>query len=79
MKLPGIRIPDLAAYVRLYQDLAEVVGTYPRPMWAGMALNTSGLGESEARTACETWEDELGVPVIDPIRQGVTRLVTALR
>jgi uncharacterized NAD-dependent epimerase/dehydratase family protein len=77
--LPEIKIPPLGEYVRLYEDLATVSGTFPRPGTVGVALNTFHVKhDEEALEACASIERELGIPCVDPIRHGPDRLVTAL-
>lgn len=74
-RVPSIRIPDLGPFVKLYQDLAEAFGTFPRPKLAGVALNTAGLPDDEAQKACKEIEAELGVLCVDPVRHGASALL----
>ena len=78
-RLPEIVIPPLGAYCKLYEDLAEACGTFPRPRTAAVALNTGHLDDDAARSACEAIEAELGVPCADPLRGGASRLLMALQ
>lgn len=75
---PEILIPPLAAYCRLYEDLAEACGTFPRPKTVGVALNTSHLGAEEALIAMAKVADEVGVICTDPVRFGASALVNAV-
>lgn len=77
-RLPDIQIPALKNYLRMYEDLAEACGTFPRPRTSGVALNTAGLGDDDARIACEAITAETGLPCVDPVRHGAAALVTAL-
>ncbi len=78
-RLPDITVPPLKDYVRLYQDLAEVYGTFPRPKWVGIAFNTSSLDEAAALKVCEEMSQEYGMPVVDPVRFGCGPLVAAIQ
>ncbi len=77
-KLSEIAIPPLGSYIRLYEDLATVVGTFGRPATVGVALNTSHLDEFEAIKAIAAVEREVGLPTCDPVRFGPDRLMNAL-
>ena len=79
-RLPEIPIPPLKDYIRLYEDVAEACGTFPRPKTAAVALNTAHLDcDDSARIACEVISDETGLPCIDPIRFGASALLDAIR
>jgi uncharacterized NAD-dependent epimerase/dehydratase family protein len=75
-RLPWVKVPDLNRFVALYQDLAEVCGTYRRPEVLGIALNCGHLeSDEEARLACEQTERETGLPTTDPVRFGTAKLL----
>jgi len=68
-------IPPLADLVELHERLALPV----RPARvAAVALNTSALGEAEARAAIARAEAETGLPADDPVRFGASKLVDAV-
>lgn len=74
-----IPIPPLDRLIRLYEDLAEGAGNFPRPKTVAVALNTFHIAEDEvAQAACEELERELGLPCVDPVRHGPSRLVDAI-
>ena len=73
-----VEIPPLARLVRLYEDVAEACGRFPRPRTIGVALNTFGRSEDEARAGCAVIEGDLGIPCVDPVRHGVRRLADIL-
>jgi len=77
-KLTEIEIPALGDYIRLYEDLATVGGTFPRPISVGVALNTSHLDDHEAICAIARVEREVGLPTVDPVRFGPDRLVNGI-
>ena len=76
-KLSEIAIPPLGDYIRLYEDLATVAGTFARPATIGVALNTAHLDEFDAIKAIAAVEREVGLPTCDPVRFGPDRLVNA--
>jgi uncharacterized NAD-dependent epimerase/dehydratase family protein len=78
-RIPDIRIPPLGDFIRMYEDLAEACGTFPRPRTVGVALNTFHIAdEDEARDAVLALEHEVGLPCTDPVRFGVGPLLNAL-
>jgi uncharacterized NAD-dependent epimerase/dehydratase family protein len=77
-KFPEIAIPPLKAFAQLYQDLAECVGTFPRPKLAGGCLITLHLDEPSAQAELARMEEELGIPWTDPVRFGVEGIVERL-
>jgi len=77
-KMPGIKIPDLLEFVELYQNLASANGTFPRPKFSGVCLNTSDLSEDDAMSIMRKMSQELGVPVIDPVRHDSWPLVDSI-
>jgi uncharacterized NAD-dependent epimerase/dehydratase family protein len=78
-RLPWVQVPDLNKFVALYQDLAEVCGTYQRPEVVGVALNCAHLSsDREALEACKAIESETGLTTTDPVRLGTARFLTAL-
>ena len=77
-KLSDIPIPPLSEYVRLYEDLATVGGTFPRPKTIGIALNTNHLEEHEAICAMAKVERETGIMTCDPVRFGADRFANTL-
>jgi uncharacterized NAD-dependent epimerase/dehydratase family protein len=68
-------IPPLRDLVELHERLALPV----RPARvAAIALNTSALGEEDARAAVARAEEETGLPADDPVRFGAAKLVDAV-
>jgi len=68
-------IPALRELVELHERLA--LPARPARV-AAVALNTSVLGEEEARAAIAAAEDETGLPADDPVRFGAAKLVDAV-
>lgn len=78
---PDYAPPELDACMALHLELAR--RTQPAVRFAGISLNTRSLGQgaeadAEAEALCAATESKLGLPVVDPIRHGVSRLVQAL-
>jgi len=77
--MPHVPLAPLGDYIRLYEDLASCCGLFPRPVTVGVALNTGHVqSDVEALDACTEIEQELGLPCVDPVRHGPSRLVDAL-
>lgn len=74
--LPHYGVPSLEALRTLALELAQIVNTGARV--TGCAINTAALGEDEAMTLIEETEKRLGLPCVDPFRQGAGRLAEAL-
>ena len=68
-------IPPLRDLVELHEQLA--LPARPARV-AAIALNTSALGEEEARAAVAAAEEETGLPADDPVRFGAGKLVDAV-
>ena len=68
-------IPPLRELVELHERLA--LPARPARV-AAVALNTSAVGEEQARAAIEAAEEETGLPADDPVRFGAGKLVDAV-
>jgi uncharacterized NAD-dependent epimerase/dehydratase family protein len=77
-RAPWVQIPPLRDYIRLYEDLSEACGVFPRAKTAAVALDTRGFGQAEAREEMAKIAQETGLPVTDPVRFGVGVLLDAL-
>ncbi|MFY9235480.1 MAG: DUF1611 domain-containing protein [Fimbriimonadaceae bacterium] len=75
---PSIKIPPLRDYLKLYEDLSEACGTFPRPVSVGVALNTANLPEDAAQAEIERIEETTGLPCTDPVRFGAAQLLEGL-
>ena len=74
--LPGRPLPSLAECIEANLSAARVVT--PAPRFAGVSINTKDLEPEAARTLLRRTEDELGLPCVDPARDGVERIVDAM-
>lgn len=74
--LPDYKLPQLEALRDLSLTLARVVN--PACEVVGISVNTAGLHEEAALEYLEATEKRMGLPSVDPFRQGAARLVDAL-
>ncbi len=74
--LPHYGLPTLEALRDLALPTARIVN--PDVRVAGIAVNTAALGDDEARACLEEIEGRMGLPTVDPFRNGAGRLVDAL-
>lgn len=74
--LPDYALPDLATCIEANLNTARL--TNPAVQMIGVSVNTSALSEAEAMAYMDKVESDLGLPVVDPFRQGVARLVDRL-
>jgi len=68
-------LPELPMVVRQYEDLMEF---YKAPKIECVALNTFDLTPEQAAEQERSIEEQLGVPTVDPIRNGNDKLWAAL-
>jgi uncharacterized NAD-dependent epimerase/dehydratase family protein len=74
--LPGYALPSLEALRELALTTARIVN--PDVRVTGIAINTAALSEDEAVACLAEAEERMGLPAVDPYRQGAGRLVDAL-
>ena len=74
--LPDYPLPSLEALRDLALTTARIVN--PEVRVIGVAINTAALDEAAALDLLAEMEARLGLPTIDPFRQGAGRLVDAL-
>jgi uncharacterized NAD-dependent epimerase/dehydratase family protein len=74
--LPGYPLPDLERCLDAHLAAARL--TNPAVKAAGIAVNTSGMPEQEARATCQNIADRLGLPCQDPVSMGVEAIVDHL-
>jgi len=71
--LPHFPIPDLKECMDANLGVAYL--TNPNARFIGVAVNTSKLGEQEADAYLKQTEEKLGLVTVDPLRDGVARIV----
>lgn len=75
--LPHQPLPPIPACIEWHLAAARL--TNPDAVCVGVAVNTSGVADAAARRQCLAQiEDETGLPAVDPVIDGVDRLVARL-
>ncbi|MEM8728525.1 MAG: N-acetyltransferase DgcN [Pseudomonadota bacterium] len=75
--LPDYGMPTLEAVRDMSLSLAQVAN--PACQVVGVSINTQHMGEDEAMSYMAQVETRMGLPTVDPFRQGAQRLVEALQ
>ncbi|CAN5798085.1 DUF1611 domain-containing protein [soil metagenome] len=74
--LPGTALPSLEALRDLSLQMARMVNPEARVM--GVSVNTAAMPRQAALDYLKALERRMGLPAVDPFRQGAGRLVDAL-
>jgi len=74
--LPDYDLPTLEALRDTALPLARIAN--PACQVVGVSVNTAAMGEAEALEYLASVEARMGLPTVDPFRQGAGRLVDAL-
>jgi len=74
--LPGYDLPTLEALRDTALPLARIAN--PACQVVGVSINTAAMGEDEALSYLAEVEKRMGLPTVDPFRQGAARLADAL-
>ncbi|WP_323766036.1 N-acetyltransferase DgcN [Marinovum sp.] len=74
--LPDYQLPTLEALRDMALPLARVAN--PACQVVGISVNTAAMAEEEAEHYLAEVEARMGLPTVDPFRQGAERLVAAL-
>ena len=69
-----VKIPNLLSFIKLNEELANVLDTYTNSKVVGVSLNTSRLNDEEAKSYILKVETETGLPAADVIRFGGEKL-----
>jgi uncharacterized NAD-dependent epimerase/dehydratase family protein len=75
--LPHYQLPTLETLRDLSLLTARIVN--PDVEIIGVSVNTAAMSEEEAKAYLAEVEDQMGLPTVDPYRQGAMRLAEALR
>ena len=74
--LPGYQLPSLTELRDLALSLAQVVN--PGCKVVAISVNTQHMEENVALDYLSKLEIEMGLPAVDPFRQGASQLVDAI-
>jgi uncharacterized NAD-dependent epimerase/dehydratase family protein len=74
--LPTYALPDLESCLQQNELVAQL--TNPNARTVGVAVNTSALDPDAAKACLQEIEQRLGLPAVDPVRDGVVRIVDQL-
>ncbi|MEL7334220.1 MAG: DUF1611 domain-containing protein [Cyanobacteria bacterium J06560_2] len=75
---PDFHIPPLAQVIEMYESIAAAAGTFAATSVVGVALNTFGLNEKEARLAIAVVSKETSLPCTDVVRFGAEPLLAVI-
>lgn len=73
-----IPIPPLDEFIALNEAVAKVCGSLTEANTIGVALNTVGLNDKEARVKIQEVEELTGLPTTDVVRFGADKLVESV-
>ncbi|MDQ7048786.1 MAG: N-acetyltransferase DgcN [Enterobacterales bacterium] len=74
--LDHFALPDLDKTLRANLGAAHL--TNPKARFVGLALNTSDMDKTQAKQACEVLEKKYQLVCVDPMRDGVDRIIQQL-
>jgi len=74
--MDGYAVPDFDSLIEMNLQMGRL--TNPNIRLGGIALNTSSMNEKEALLVIDRYRQKYGVPVVDPVRTGVSALVDDL-
>jgi len=74
--LPGQAMPAIKTCMNTTLQAAQWVN--PAAQWAGCAVNTRDLNATQARDYLNKLADELQLPCVDPLRDGVSAIIQCL-
>jgi len=74
--LPHLPLPDLEVCLEANLQAARL--TNPSAQFCGVSINTSALNDDERQNYLSETEARLGLPCVDPLKNGVSRIVERL-
>lgn len=77
-RIEWIKVPPLLEVCQLFESLASACGTFPSSKVVAIALNTGHMNLLDADIAIKKLEQDCGMPVCDPVRQGGDVLLNAI-
>ncbi len=77
-RIPWVQVPPLKSFFKLVEDLGSAFGNFPVARVYGLCLNTGHLAEDQAIKAISEYENELKLPVCDPVRSRPEALLDAI-
>lgn len=77
-RFPHVQVPPLRDVVALNEAVARAGGAFAGAKVTGIALNSWGLSDAEAREEAEKIEAETGLPCADTVRHGAERLLSTI-
>lgn len=69
-------LPDLKTCMELNLTMARLTNSSVR--FVGISINTAALTPTQAEEVLNQVEDQFGIPVVDPVRHGVDRIIDQL-
>jgi len=77
-EFPHVPVPPLDAVVKLYEMVAAAAGAFARVPVVGIALNTWGMADAEARAERDATASLTNLPCTDAVRFGVKPILDAI-
>lgn len=74
----NIPIPPLDEFIQLNEAVAKACGSLTKAKTIGVALNTAGLSDQEAKVKIHEIEQSTDLPTVDVVRFGVDKLVKSI-
>jgi uncharacterized NAD-dependent epimerase/dehydratase family protein len=75
---PAFQIPPLKAVIHLYESLSSAGGTFIPAKIVGIALNTYGVNQAEARKVIKETHELTGLPCTDVVRFSADPILEAI-
>lgn len=75
---PQLTIPPLRKVADMYEQVASAAGIFAPAPVMGIALNTWGMSEEDARRAVDDAARETGLPATDAVRFGTGEILDAI-
>ncbi|MBX2860661.1 MAG: DUF1611 domain-containing protein [Vampirovibrio sp.] len=73
----GVKIPPLPELIDIYEAATSWTGVPVKVL--GISLNTSAFSEEESLNMIQKTAEQTGLPVVDPVRTGVNKLLEVIQ